>query len=72
MASVPTTRAPKGFTPWWISPPPLDATSVAYWRLGMIEPDLIDRQSIHPQWNIYGVYWAPASALSAPVTKAIN
>ena len=72
MASVPTTRAPRGFTPWWEIPPPLDSQEVAYWRFGMTEPDLIDCRSIHPQWNISGVYWAPASALSAPVTKAIN
>lgn len=71
MASVPTTIPPDGFKPWWITPPPHDVEEVAYWRAGMDGPRLAARQS-DPHWNVYGVYWAPASALSAPVTQAIN
>ena len=71
MTSVPTTKPPEGFKRWIITPPPHDAT-VAYWREGMAEPKLLDVANVHPAMNVYNAYWAPASALSEPVTKAIN
>lgn len=58
MASVPTTKPPKGFMPWCHQPPPYELGKVRIWREGMFEPETINRHGQSPMWNIAGVYWA--------------
>ncbi len=71
MTSVPTTRPPKGFTPWEWRSPPFDLQRVEIWREGMMSTMVVDRH-VDPQWNVAGVWWRVPVVRPAPLARWVH
>lgn len=68
-SSVPTTKPPKGWKPWfwgrpWINDElhdlPMNYSEVELWREGCRETWRVRPAHMHPSANVYGLFWRPS------------
>lgn len=72
MPAVPITKIPDGMRNWCYDPPPYLMETVELWREGWTETRVTGRRDIHPQTNVYGLYWREPRAREFETTHAIN
>lgn len=66
MTSVPQTKPPPGFKPWWLSPPSQHGVEwVVLWRRGSMSGEgrraLRASHGFHPAFNVHGLWWKEAT-----------